>query len=215
MPLFFTKTQKEEEPNQTFSQMGNTSDPKYVEAKPEIHQSDFIDLSDPNENADIPKAKPTSTLEPHSDNIVSYSYGMGMPIDAVYIYMERDWETEGKKDALQNADITDMNTKAEMIQNGLARRLEMTTMKYRLMIAELESKSDSLQQLGLVEQTYSIAARVDICKEHMVKLGEIEQRLNNNDKSVLSMVESYKRGFRIGVSMRTQNLLNNNIPDLT
>lgn len=214
MPLFFTsKHEPTSEPKVTNVETQN--EPLYQEPKPEIRQSDFIDMTDPNDE-EQPKAEATSTSVPQDkSSVVSFNYGMGMPIDAVYIYMERDWEKQGKNDALANADITDMETKAEMIREGLARRLEMTQMKYDLMITELESKSDSLKQLGLIEQTYAITSRVDICKKHMVKLEEIEKRLEQNDKSVLSMVESYKRGFRMGVSERTQNMLNNNIPDLT
>ena len=67
------------------------------EILPEIRREDFVDDSEPN-------------LE---SNTITIKYGTGMPIDAIYAYIQDDYEQEGYSDAMCNADMAYKESKKE------------------------------------------------------------------------------------------------------
>lgn len=178
-----------------------------VDARPEVKESDFIDLSDPNEEVqpDLP--------EKHSDenDVVVISYGTGFPIDAVYAYIEKDWEAIGRQDAMENTDANCMEGKMEIIRQGLIRRFDLIKLKYNAMIRDQQSRLDNLKTFGLLGSMTQLMAQIDTCKEHLEKIKDLEQKLKEGDPSLTSMIDSYKRGFTMGVALETKKIINNNM----
>lgn len=178
-----------------------------IDARPEIKESDFIDLSDPNEEVqpDLP--------EKHSDenDVVVISYGTGFPIDAVYAYIEKDWEAIGRQDAMENTDANCMEGKMEIIRQGLIRRFDLIKLKYNAMIRDQQSRLDNLKTFGLLGSMTQLMAQIDTCKEHLEKIKDLEQKLKEGDPSLTSMIDSYKRGFTMGVALETKKIINNNM----
>lgn len=171
------------------SEEQNNSDKEY----PTIQEQDFIDTSSPVEQ---------------EDNIVTFDYGCGQPIDAVYIYIEKDWEKQGLEDARLNSSIENMNGKVNIIREGLNRRFDMTKNKYRMKIMEMECQIQSVQEMGLGLSLYQLNTQIQICKDHLAIIEDMAKRLSNNDPSMMSMLESYKRGFQNGVAESVQNMIN-------
>lgn len=170
---------------------------------PEVREEDFIDTSDPN---NVPKSSVGST----ASSTYSVEYTLGMPIDGVYIYMERDWEAEGVKNATENPDSHYMESKIEIIKQGLQRRFELTRLKYNKMIREFSSEVDNLNQFGLTGTMSQLNAQIETCKEHLDKLQELEEKFKREDPALTSMIESYKRGFSFGVARRAQDMIKDN-----
>ena len=137
-------------------------------------------------------------------------YTLGMPIDGVYIYMEKDWEEQGRQDAANNPDMTYMETKVEIIKQGLQRRFELTRLKYNKMIREYTARVDTLNQFGLSGTMTELEAHIETCKEHLQKLNELEDKFHKDDPSLRSMTNSYRRGFAFGVAMKAQDSIKDN-----
>ncbi len=188
---------------------GSTQATDPTDTRTTVQEDDFIDTTDPNgetSEADETTMKPMPTSQTRT-----VIYSMGMPIDGVYIYMEKDWEEEGIKDALNNPDISYMTQKVDIIRQGLVRRFDMTRLKYNKMIRDSEAQIDNLNQFGLGGTMNALTAHIDTCKEHIQKLDELERRFQQDAAELRSMTESYKRGFSYGVAKRAMQTLNTNI----
>lgn len=173
--------------------------------RPSVREEDFIDTSDPNqtsdqENVSSEDSAPRTTLD----------YSLGMPIDGVYMYMEKDWEEQGRQDAQSNPDLTYMESKVEIIKQGLQRRFELTRLKYNKMIREYTAKVNTLNQFGLAGTLSDIEAHIETCKEHLMKLNELEEKFHKNEPALTSMTDSYRRGFAFGVAVIAQDSIKDN-----
>lgn len=179
--------------------------------RPIVHEEDFIDTSDP--NGEDYRTDHT-TPPPSTTQTRTVIYSMGMPIDGVYIYMEKDWEEEGVKDATLNPDISFRDSKVELIKHGLTRRFEMTRLKYNKMIREYEAQIDTLNQFGFIGTMNTLMAEIDTCKEHLQKITELENRFRQDAPELRSMTDSYKRGFANGVAIRLRESIDANNKEL-
>lgn len=173
--------------------------------RPEVREEDFIDTSDP--NTDIQQdTQPSLPVEKRT--VIEYT--MGMPIDGVYIYMEKNWEDEGRQDAVKNPDMSFMETKVEIIKQGLERRFELTRLKYNKMIREYKVKVDKLNQFGLSGTMSELEAHIETCMEHLNKLNELEDKFHRDDPALYTMINSYRRGFSLGVAQSAQDAIKDN-----
>ena len=159
---------------------------------PTIREQDFIDST-----------PPTSESNEH---IVTFDYGCGYPIDALFIYIERDWRQQGLQDAIANADIHFMNIQVDIIKEGLRRRFDMTRLKYKSLISDLENEIENLTQMGLIALISAVNTKVSLYKEHIAKIEEMENQLKNEEPALMSMIESYKLGFKMGVAQKIGNM---------
>lgn len=91
------------------------------EILPEIKREDFVDDSEP-------------ILE---SNAMTIKYGTGMPIDAIYAYIQDDYEQEGYSDAMCNADMAYKESKKEIIKNGLKMLFEQVRLRYESDIRDI------------------------------------------------------------------------------
>ena len=189
-----------------FEQNTKESNELPIEARPEIKESDFIDLSDPNEEALLNSPEKSST----ENDVVVISYGTGFPIDAVYAYIEKDWEAVGRQDAMENTDASCMEGKMEIIRQGLIHRFDLVKLNYNAKIRDYQTRLDNLKTFGLLGSMNQLTAQIDTCKEHLEKIKEMEQKLKEGNPALTSIVDSYKRGFTMGVALETKKIINSN-----
>lgn len=159
---------------------------------PEVKETDFIDVEDPNGDGFTTRV---------------IDYGTGYPIDAIYSYIEKDWEEQGRNDAAANSELSYMNTKIELIRQGLTRRFDLITLQYQDRIRQVETRKSSLNALGLLSSMDSCNAYIKTCNEHIDKINALQKAFVVEDASLMSMIESYKRGFAMGVANQTSELI--------
>lgn len=154
-----------------------------------MKESDFVDMSDPN-----------------GDNfsVRLIDCGTGYAIDAIYSYIGKDYEEQGKADAAINSDISCMEKKVELIEQGLMRLFDMVILKYDDEIRKIETKKKTLQELGLLSSIDNCDAVIATCNQHIKKIGDLKKAFAEKDPSLMFMIDSYKRGFAIGVANKTQ-----------
>lgn len=196
----FNKDREENQFPVNEQQIANADNP-FASARPEVREEDFIDTTDP--NGVLLNNSPNS-----SSTIRAVDYSTGLPIDGVFWYMEKDWEEDGMRDAITNPDINYMNLKVEIIKQGLVRRFEMTRLRYNKLIRDCEAQIESLNTFGLTAALSTITSQIDTYKEHIQKLNELENRFQNGAVELLTMTDSYRRGFANGVAQRTQQTIN-------
>ena len=158
---------------------------------PEIKKEEFIDDSDPNED----------------QGIVYIKYGTGMPIDAIYAYVEKDYEQDGYDDAICNPDSSYKESRKVIIRSGLNRRFEQVRLRYKNDLREIDVQIATVEQQGMMNTSSILRARRDTYSEHLTKIDEMERKLDENDIQLLSMLDSYERGFLRGLAAISQTFL--------
>lgn len=158
---------------------------------PEIKKEDFVDDTDP------------------SKDIVGKSFGTEMPIDAIYAYLERDYEQQGYEDSMCNADNSYKDSKKEIIKNGLKRLFSQVKLRYKNDLRMIEVQINIVEQQGMINTSSSLKARKETFIEHMKAIDEMETLLTKNESQMLGMIESYNRGFLKGLAAISQSYLKN------
>ncbi len=138
---------------------------------------------------------------------VTIRYGTQMPIDIIYSYIERDYEQQGYSDALCNADTSFRDSKKEIIRNGLKRLFEQVALRYKSDLRDIEVNISTFEQQGMIATAASLKARRETYTEHLQKLEVMEKALDNGEKQMLSMIDSYDRGFLRGLAAKADTLL--------
>lgn len=161
--------------------------------RPAVNEDDFIDNTDPNNVDRTP--------------IVTINFGTQMPIDSIFAYIEKDWEEIGRQDAIKNPDADYLNSKVTIIRETLKHRFDMVRLRYNKDIRNYEAQMDNLKTLGVTTGMVQLEAHIVTCKEHLSKIDELEMKLKNNDPSMCTMVDSYRRGFIMGVAVTVNDLV--------
>ena len=87
-----------------------------------------------------------------------------------------------------------------MLKHTLKLRFEQVRLRYEMDIRKQSAQMDNLQKLGLGGSQLQIEAFIETCREHLIKIDEMERKLDNGDISMTIMMESYKRGFNMGIT---------------
>lgn len=142
-------------------------------------------------------------------NLITITWGTGMPIDVIFNFIHKNFEEEGFQDALTNSDIAYRDTKEGIIRNDLEMLFTRITLRYKSDIRLLEHKIDNARKAYAL----GAAARLDSLKqtyeEHIAKIEEMQEMLNADDPKMTTMIESYRRGFLKGITAATINFIEN------
>lgn len=145
----------------------------------------------------------------NEDRVYSISYGTRMPIDAIYLFIQRDYEQAGFDDAMCNADSTYKESRERIIKNELKRLFEQVRLRYRSDLREIEVHIKAVQSQGLMDTASALKARQDTLDEHLKIMDQMEAALDNNEPQMTSMISSYERGFLRGLAAKSNILLSN------
>lgn len=148
--------------------------------------------------------------EEKKSNIVTIKWGTGMPIDVIYNYIHKNFEDDGYQDALVNQDIAYRDTRISIIRNDLEMLFNRITLCYKKNIREAQVRMDNSKKAFALSAASNLEARLATYEEHLAEIEEMKQLLDDNDSKMLTMIESYKRGFLKGINAATMDFINNN-----
>lgn len=155
---------------------------------------------------EIKKEDSVDNSESTKDTVIIH-YGTQMPIDSIYAYIERDYEEQGYNDALCNADASYKESKKVIIKNGLKRLFEQVGLRYKSDLRDIQVSITTYEQQGMVDTAASLKARSETYLEHLTKIVEMETALDKEEKQMLSMIDSYERGFLRGLAAKANSIL--------
>ena len=148
--------------------------------------------------------------EEKKSNIVTIKWGTGMPIDVIYNYIHKNYEDDGYQDALVNQDIVYRDTRISIIRNDLEMLFNRITLCYKKNIREAQVRMDNSKKVFALSAAANLEAQLATYEEHLVEIENMKQLFDNNDAKMLTMIESYKRGFLKGINAATMDFINNN-----
>ena len=173
----------------------------------------MIPVDVPQELSEQKEEKMESTQkEETSENkqkIITIKWGTGMPIDVIFNFIHKDFEDEGYQDALVNSDLQYREAKEGIIRNDLKMLFKRISLRYKSDIREIEVQMRNAQESYAMSSASLLQARKETYEEHLTEIAEMERLLDANDPKMMTMIESYRRGFLKGISAITLKFINN------
>lgn len=146
----------------------------------------------------------------NSDNVISITYGTGMPIDVIYGFIAHNYEQDGYQDALVNSSVEYCTAKENIILNELNQLFRRVLLRYRGEIREIDVQIENAKSLFALTSASQLTAHKETCEEHITEINEMIEKVNAKDPEMMTMIESYRRGFTKGCAAQTANFLNPN-----
>lgn len=181
---------------------------KLFGAKPQ-EKVDMIPIltEGPNVNGKEDK-EPVEDEKDDTKRIITITWGTGMPIDVIFNFIHKNFEEEGFQDALVNSDVSYCDAKEKIIRNDLEMLFKRIILRYKKDIRELDVKIDNAQKLLALGAASRLQAERQTYEEHLFEINEMQMLLENNDPKMLTMIDSYRRGFVKGINAESINFIN-------
>jgi len=144
------------------------------------------------------------------DNVISIKYGTGMPIDVIYGFIAHNYEQDGYQDALVNTSVEYCTAKENIILNELNQLFRRVLLRYRGEIREIDVQIENAKSLFALTSASQLTAHKETCEEHIIEINDMIEKVNAKAPEMMTMIESYRRGFTKGCAAQTANFLNPN-----
>lgn len=145
----------------------------------------------------------------NKQKIITIKWGTGMPIDVIFNFIHKDFEEEGYQDALVNSDLQYRETKEGIIRNDLKMLFKRISLRYKNDVREIGVQIENAQKAYALSSASLLQARKETYEEHLAEIAEMERLLDADDPKMITMIESYRRGFLKGIAAITLKFINN------
>lgn len=142
-------------------------------------------------------------------DIITITWGTGMPIDIIFNFIHKNFEEEGFQDALVNSDINYRDAKEKIIRNDLEMLFKRIILRYKSDIREIDVNIDNARKAYALAASGRLQARRETYEEHLDEINEMQRQLCANDPKMTTMIESYRRGFQKGIAAVSINFIEN------
>lgn len=162
-------------------------------------------------SVDVPTMDNSDFLEKSkSENVIAIAYGTGMPIDVIYAFIGHNYEQDGYQDALVNSSVEYCTAKENIILNELNQLFRRVLLRYHGEIREIDVQIENAKSLFALTSASQLEARKETCEEHISEINGMIEKVDNKSPEMMTMIESYRRGFTKGCAAQTANFLNAN-----
>jgi hypothetical protein len=137
------------------------------------------------------------------------SNGEAKGIEAIYSFLQGDYESKGYNDALTSAEDSNKIDNMKLIQLDLEILIQKVDTYYKDSIREIDFHVNSRTRAGLIELVEELKTRKEMVLEHMQKVEEIKKEIQTKTGMTQRIILSYQRGFMRGLSAVTQSRIIN------
>jgi hypothetical protein len=176
-------------------------------ANSDVNPVEINDEQEVNNENENPVEDPKE--EESKKNLITITWGTGMPIDVIFNFIHKNFEEEGFQDALVNSDITYRDTKVKIIRYDLEMLFTRITLRYKNDIREVDNKIDNARKAFALSAAAKLDALKQTYEEHLAEIKEMQDMLEADDPKMTTMIESYRRGFMKGITASTINYIDN------
>lgn len=150
----------------------------------------------------LPHAQEQGSLE--SINSPS-SNGQPLGIEAVYIFLQADYEARGYSDALINADNSNKEDGIKLIRLDLQLLTRRVNNYYEKKIKDFDVQISSRTRAGLLDLVEELRSEKEKAQHDIEELRQIAAENETGSGMVERMILSYQKGFMRGLSAITQS----------
>lgn len=128
-------------------------------------------------------------------------------IQAIYDYLQQDFEKQGYEDAHISADEGYKNDNIQLIQYDLEIQIHQIKTYHDSLKKDIDFHIQSRSRAGLIDLVDELKIKQQDLLEHMEKVNEIENNLKQGTGLSARAILAYKRGFMKGMASITQAYL--------
>lgn len=125
-------------------------------------------------------------------------------IEAIYEFLQGDYESKGYSDALTNPDDSYKKDNVRLIKLDLQILIQKVTTYYEDLATELDLHIATRGRAGLVDLVQELENRKLMVVEHKAKVDQIRSEIENENAMSYRIILSYQRGFMRGLSALSQ-----------
>lgn len=148
---------------------------------------------------------------PHN-NINNVSLNGTKGLDAIYAFLQFDYESRGYNDALSNPDESYKSDNIKLFKHDLMILIDKSSIYYEDLLKEVEFHISSRSRAGLIDLVEELKIRMQIVTDHREKIKVIREEAMNGTGATERIALSYQRGFMRGLSAISQSkVFNSNL----
>jgi len=156
--------------------------------------------SEKNDQVDIPKDKFVDDSDPNDSGALAV-----MGIDAVFEFLQDDYETRGYGDALVNPDNSYMEMNLDLLRKDCTIVITKARNYYKDINKDIEFHIESRSRNGLIDIVEELKMKKEKVEDHLLQL-DILEKGSEDESNIFERVElSYKRGFLRGLASITNS----------
>lgn len=146
-------------------------------------------------SVETPVAAPTNERKP-----MTISYATGWPIDVIYGYLHKNYETKGFDDAMLKSDLAFRDLNMSLIKNKILMVFREINLNYDVMRQDLQTRIDNCNAAGLITTVSELEKKMSIMDAHKEELRVLEADFRNNANEASIPLQSYDCGFLRGIA---------------
>ncbi len=131
---------------------------------------------------------------------LTVSYETGWPIDVVYGYLHKNFESKGFEDAMVKSDMTFKTMNMNIIRNKILMVFREINLNYDAMKQDLQIRIDNCNAVGLLTTVAELDKRMQLINAHKTELEQLEKDFRNNINAASIPLQSYECGFLRGIA---------------
>lgn len=146
-------------------------------------------------SVETPVTAPTNEEKP-----MTISYATGWPIDVIYGYLHKSYESKGFDDAMLKSDLAFRDLNMSLIKNKILMAFREINLNYEVMKQDLQTRIDNCNAAGLLTTVSELEKTMSTINAHKEELRILEADFRNNANEASIPLQSYDCGFLRGIA---------------
>lgn len=146
-------------------------------------------------SVETPVTAPTNEEKP-----MTISYATGWPIDVIYGYLNKSYESKGFDDAMLKSDLAFRDLNMNLIKNKILMVFREINLNYDVMKQDLQTRIDNCNAAGLLTTVSELEKTMSTINAHKEELKQLEADFRNNANEASIPLQSYDCGFLRGIA---------------
>ena len=159
-------------------------------------------------NISLPEAEPaevkdvavTQENKSEEEKPLTVSYATGWPIDVIYGYLHKNYESKGFDDAMLKGDLAFRDMNMNLIKNKILMVFREINLNYDVMRQDLQTRIDNCNAAGLLTTISELEKTMSTINAHKEELKQLEADFRNNANEASIPLQSYDCGFLRGIA---------------
>lgn len=172
-------------------------------------------------NISLPEAEPaevkdvavTQENKSEEEKPLTVSYATGWPIDVIYGYLHKNYESKGFDDAMLKGDLAFRDLNMSLIKNKILMVFREINLNYDVMKQDLQTRIDNCNAAGLLTTVSELEKTMSTINAHKEELKQLEADFRNNANEASIPLQSYDCGFLRGIASIQMSGTNGTIKD--
>lgn len=133
-------------------------------------------------------------------NSLMITCSTGWPIDIIYGYLHKNYESKGYDDSMINSNLAFRDMNMNIIRRKILMVFREINLNYDAMKQDIDTRIETCNAAGLLTNAADLNKQLTIINAHKEELSQLEQDFRNNANEASVPLMSYECGFLRGVS---------------